>query len=303
MSMNVSICILNWQASSLTIRCLQHLLQLNEITEDSDKIDIVIVDNHSQDNSAKHISDFIAQSKYKRFHFIQSNENQGYAAGNNQAIAYALEQLSPQYIWILNNDTLPSRDSLTALLEAATEDPSVAIWGSSLLDVNGRYLECAGGSYYHPCLSTYSNALKGVLVDAISNELSIKPLDYIEGAAMFVDAIIFREYGLFNEKYFLYFEELDLIKHLPPNRRIEWCKKSLVRHVGGASVENKMAEYQSNLSALIYTRKYHPFCFPFMAMFRFTAKLIRNTFTGKWSLNKTLLSSYKHYFLGRTTSR
>ncbi|WP_419634369.1 glycosyltransferase family 2 protein, partial [Thiolapillus sp.] len=179
------------------------------------------------------------------------------------------------------------------------KQPSVAIFGSTLLDENGLVVECAGGSYYSPCLSTYKHALKGLTIEEAAHAELPKPLDYIEGAAMFVRAEVFRTIGLFNEEYFLYFEELDLIRRLPSGSHIDWCKKSFVRHIGGASMESKVAEYHSNVSALMYTRKYHPYCFPFMAVFRFTAKLFRNILTGSWSLNEALVSSYKHYFLSR----
>jgi GT2 family glycosyltransferase len=299
--MNISICILNWQAASLTIQCLRSILQLDSINESQNPIDIIVVDNDSQDHSASHIKTFIADSEYHRLHFIQSNENQGYASGNNLAITYSLDQLSPHYIWILNNDTRPARDSLSALLDAANKEPSVAIWGSTLLDERAKIVECAGGSYYRPCLSTYKNALKGLPVDAINESQLKEPLDYIEGAALFVDADIFRQCGLFNEDYFLYFEELDLIRRLPLDRRIAWCKNSLVRHIGGASVVSEVAEYQSNLSALIYTRKHHPHCMPLVVIFRFTAKFFRHTLAGRWKLNKTLVLSYKDYFFNHKT--
>ena len=297
--MNVSICILNWEAESLTVCCLKQLLQLKEIEGHADNISIIVVDNNSQDGSDYSIHKFIENSSYEKIHFLRNTTNSGYAAGNNLAIRYALEHLSPDFVWILNNDTLPTADSLSQLLEAAKKQPSVAIFGSTLLDENGSVVECAGGSYYSPCLSTYKHALKGLTIEeAVHAELP-KPLDYIEGAAMFVRAEVFRTIGLLNEEYFLYFEELDLVRRLPSDSHIDWCKKSFVRHIGGASMESKVAEYHSNLSALIYTRKYHPYCFPFMAVFRFMAKLFRNILTGRWSLNEALVSSYKHYFLSR----
>lgn len=298
--MNISICILNWQAAPLTLQCLKYILRLDNINSASQQVDIIIVDNGSQDDSARQINSFINTSSFKRFHFIQSTENKGYASGNNLAIDYSLQHLSPDYIWILNNDTLPSTNSLSALLNAANNQPSVAIWGSTLLDQSGEYIECAGGSYYHPCLSTYTNALKGNPADAAEAATSLlKPLDYIEGAAMFVNADVFRKIGLFNDDYFLYFEELDLIKRLPSGWGIEWCSKSFVRHIGGGSMESEIAEYQSNISALIFTRKHYPYCLPFMAIFRFIAKIFRNTLTGRWHLNQALLSSYAQYFFGR----
>jgi len=296
---NVSICILNWEAESLTIRCLKCLLQLDEIARLTCNVSIIVVDNDSQDGSDLAIHEFIKNSSYKGFHFLRNPTNSGYAAGNNIAIRYALAQLSPDFIWILNNDTLPTPNSLSRLLEAADKQPLVAIFGSTLLDESGTVVECAGGSYYSPCLSTYKHALQGLTIEDIVHAALPKPLDYIEGAAMFVKAEIFREIGLFNEEYFLYFEELDLTRRLPSDKHIAWCKRSLVRHIGGASMENKVAEYHSNVSALIYTRKYHPHCFPFMAVFRFTAKLFRNISTGRWSLNKALLSSYRYYFFSR----
>lgn len=75
-----------------------------------------------------------------------------------------------------------------------------------------------------PCLSTYKHALKGLTIEEAAHAELPKPLDYIEGAAMFVRAEVFRTIGLFNEEYFLYFEELDLIRRLPSGSHIDWCK-------------------------------------------------------------------------------
>ncbi len=91
----------------------------------ADNVSIIVVDNNSQDGSDYSIHKFIENASYEKIHFLQNTTNSGYAAGNNLAIRYALEHLSPDFVWILNNDTLPTADSLSQLLEAAEKQPSL----------------------------------------------------------------------------------------------------------------------------------------------------------------------------------
>lgn len=101
--MKVSIVVLHYLTSNDTIECIDSLLLLKQSLNTNDQLDVVIVDNKSPNNSVK-----ILQDKYNNIsniHFILLDENLGFAKGNNKGYMYAKENLSPDYIVLLNNDT------------------------------------------------------------------------------------------------------------------------------------------------------------------------------------------------------
>ncbi len=308
MALRVSICVLNWEQPTLTTNCLAALLALPEFSDTESLVDVILIDNGSRDDSVRQIQLFVDSVDYPHIHFLTPSKNKGYAAGNNIGIRYAFNKLAPDYIWILNNDTVPRKDSLKYLISAAIDKPQVAIWGSTLLEADGAIIQTAGGCYYSPCLSTYKQALKGVSF-ANSKQLTLKkPLDYIAGASMFIKAELLSQEKLLDEEYFLFFEELDLCKRVPESQSIEWCKESVIVHKGGASMPNKrnasvsgVAEYHSNISALKFTHTYYAHCLLIMVPFRFMAKFFKYLALRDLHLLKPLALSYWDFFTRRTS--
>ena len=262
--LRVSICVLNWENFSDTKRCIDSILALPELYHPDIHADIIIIDNGSLDESVERLQCLVKEPGYSHLHLLINSENLGYAGGNNTGIRYGLDNLEPAYIWVLNNDTLPLPGSLKALVNSACSKRSTAILGSTLLDADAATVQCAGGCYYNSWLGIYKPALAGASRNDLPDLNSRKKLDYICGAALFVRADVFARTGGLSEIYFLYYEELDLVQHLLPGDEINWCKDSLVIHMGGNTVNPDISkrslftEYHSMLSLLLYTKKYFP---------------------------------------------
>lgn len=308
MAARVSVCVLNWENPELTASCLEAVLSLPETLAGEIELDVVCIDNGSRDDSLARLQDFAAHSHHC-VHLLANEFNLGYAGGNNAGIQFALDRLHPDYVWILNNDTLPQPGSLSLLVTEAEREPQKEIWGSTLLEADGQTIQCAGGYYYYPCLSTYKGALAGRGRDELAQLSLKKPVDYISGAAMFVPASTFVNVGLLNAEYFLFFEELDLARRVGGRAHLGWCKASLVIHVGGRSMRkdgagsvSPTAEYHSNVSALKFTRRYYPHCLVVMAVFRLCAKTAKYILTGRPKLLKPLYASFRDYVLKRPES-
>ena len=111
------------------------------------------------------------------------------------------------------------------------------------------------------------------------------------------------EIGLFDETFFLYFEELDLAKRLKPEYRMAWCKEAVIRHIGGVSSgtesnnRSEMAEYHSTLSALKFTRLYYPQRLWVMAPLRYMLKCLQLILKGKPGLIKPLTHAYRDFWV------
>jgi GT2 family glycosyltransferase len=296
----VAIVILNWNGWKETQLCIDSLLPiLNENTH------LIICDNDSSDDSWEHLQSFLNQSFIT---LLRNDKNKGFAGGMNVGINYALENLHPDFVWLLNNDVQIYPDALEKLLISADKRKNIGMWGSTLLENDGK-TQCAGGCKYYPFLTIFKPILAGKTLNEI-NEKEIDPdkikLDYIAGAALFIRTEAIKKIGLLNEEYFLFYEELDYTQRLKKaNFNIAWCKESVVIHKGSASVGNvrennkekiKNANYYENLSTLKYSKNFYPKTFWLIFINRFILKSLALIITGRWYLFAPLFKAYRDYF-------
>lgn len=191
----IFIVILQFNNSRDTIKCLESVKELNW-----QNFRAIVVDNASEIQHLNNIRLFIESQERvgeRRFKLIANRENLGYAGGNNIGIKYALEN-GADYVLILNPDTTVKRNILVKLLETA-QKRRAGITGPAI-DENGKVIYRGEiewlkpelfHSQPHPKLST------------------LNPNQYVPGAAMFVGKKVFEKIGMFDERYFLYFEDAD----------------------------------------------------------------------------------------------
>ena len=163
---NVSIIILNWNGWKDTIVCLESLYQTNY-----SNFNVILVDNASTDNSIDKIREFsknISKKKYGFFDYnfkdnifietkanieldsyknlilIKNDKNYGFAEGNNIGIKFAFDNLNPQYILLLNNDTLVDINFLKELFNVVESDKEIGSVQSLLLRPGGNIIDSLG---------------------------------------------------------------------------------------------------------------------------------------------------------------
>ena len=221
---NVVTCVLvNWNGYRNTIACLDRLKAMP-----FDGLDIVVVDNGSTDDSTEQI-----HSAHPDVKLIKTEHNLGFAAGCNRGIRYAID-CGSRYVWLLNNDTQPDPDALQHLVNVAESGNRIGAVGSVLyLTDPHKDVQCWGGGIVN-CWFGYSREAK-------------KPeragrLDYLTAASVLVPALVFNDVGLFDERYFLYWEDADFSFRL---RRRGWslavAAEAMVRHENGASTARDLA--------------------------------------------------------------
>jgi GT2 family glycosyltransferase len=142
--------------------------------------------------------------------------NGGFAAGNNAAISAVLaDPDSPPYILLLNPDTLVRPGAIRELLAFMESHPDAGIAGSRLDDPDGTPQRSA---FRFPTIrSELDMGLKlGIVSKLLRNWLAAPPVrddahqtDWVAGASMIIRSRIFGQIGLLDEKYFMYFEEVD----------------------------------------------------------------------------------------------
>ncbi len=206
---NVAIVIVNYRTGELVVNCLESLKNiLNQ------SVKVIIVDNLSGDNSVDLIGEWVSTNK--NAHLICSENNSGFSGGNNLAIESAKKMgFDADFVWLLNPDTVIREDALQHLLTFMEQNPQVGITGSRLEDFDGTP-QCSAFRF-HTILSELDDGLKlGIISNLLKRwqvalPISDKPVkvDWLAGASMLIRKQVFDDIGLFDDDYFLYFEETD----------------------------------------------------------------------------------------------
>lgn len=251
----VYIIVLNYQNVYDTIECLNSLIE-----QDYQSYKIVLVDNASQDDSVKKLSEYAKKNDVVTF--IESPRNGGYAAGNNMGILYAQQQGDMDYVWILNNDTVVEKDALSKVVEKAYADKEIGLCGSKLIYSWNRDLVQAIGGKYNKFLGIGWN---------VTDESLVNNLDYANGAAVLVSKYFLDDVGLMCEEYFLYYEEIDWALRAKGKYKITCALDSIVYHKEGASIggsdaqknnKSELADYFSIRNRLLVSKKYYKIYVP-----------------------------------------
>jgi len=206
--------VLNYRTPELTIACLHSLV--NEV-EALPGTQVTIVDNDSADGSVEQISAAIATENWDWVTFLPQDRNGGYAFGNNVAIRPALAADSPpDYILLLNPDTVVRPGALQALVDFMDKTPEAGIAGSRLEEPDGTP-QCSAFRFPNVWSELDSGLRLGLVTQLLAQQIVpilpvtelIQQVDWVAGASMIVRRQVFETAGLMDEKYFLYFEEVD----------------------------------------------------------------------------------------------
>lgn len=212
--MRLLIVILNYRTSNLTIDCLYSLID-QVIALSNTKV--VVTDNASGDNSVELISQTIEKEGWSNWvELIALEHNGGYAFGNNAGIIPFLESLDPpDYVLLLNPDTIVRDNAIKILLDFMEENLQVGIAGSRLEHPDGT-AQCS--SFRFPSIfSELDNSLRlGIISKLLAKWIVAPPVpentcqtDWVPGASMIIRRAVLEQAGLIDEQYFMYYEDTD----------------------------------------------------------------------------------------------
>ncbi|MCL4215502.1 MAG: glycosyltransferase family 2 protein [Candidatus Hydrogenedentes bacterium] len=232
--------IVNFRTRQLTLDCLDGLYAGEETA-----FPALVVDNTPETAEQTSLNLALAERDWKSVSVWPLLENKGFAAGNNAAIRPALDSDSPpEYVLLLNPDTVPRKGAVSSLLEFMDAHIDVGIAGSRLEDPDGTPQISA---FRFPSIGTELVwALRlGILsrmfpqwVIAPPVKDSAGPTDWVAGASMIVRRAVFEDIGLMDEAFFLYFEEVDFCRRARDAGWPCWyVPESRVVHLVGASSE------------------------------------------------------------------
>lgn len=334
MTSQTHVILVNWNGAADTIACLEALVRLEG------DFTVTVCDNGSTDGSVELIADWANNPETRSpstppgtstagpclrpptlrivgpdassvsdthtfLTIIEAGMNLGFAGGNNLGIRLALQDPACEYIWILNNDTVPARDALSALI-ARMRDPAVAVCGSTLIYYDEPDRVQALGAQHFLLRARGQPIGAGLKIHELPEQAAVEAkLDYVIGASLFTRKSVMARTGGLSEAYFLYFEELDLSRRLAPGERLGWAPRSLVYHKEGASIGTSSrgrpgpaSVYYLRLALLRFYATHHPLLLP-LALARVIREGIDDLAQGDFQAVGATLRAAVDFFLRR----
>lgn len=239
--------ILNWRTPAMTLQSCEAALQAMQGIAGA----ITIVDNDSGDGSFETISAEVVARGWDKgavpVRVIQSGRNGGFGAGNNVGIKAGLPGgARPDYAYILNSDAFPAPDAIRALLAHLEAHPKTGFAGSFIHGTDGaphrtafRFPSACGELEGAARFGPISRLLKRHIVAQPIPEVTGR-VDWLAGASLMMRQDVLDQIGLFDEVFFLYYEETDLcLRAARAGWPTDYVLESRVAHIGSASTGMK----------------------------------------------------------------
>jgi GT2 family glycosyltransferase len=264
-SHDASVIIVSFNTKGILRECLESV----ERESDGLRIEILVVDNHSSDGSPE-----MVEKEFPRVRMLRSSINLGFGAANNLAIQAA----GGRYVVLLNSDAFLCSGSLRTAVNNMDLHPEVALAGARLV---GRDFSWQPSARMFPSVLSDAVVLTGLAARfsksrffgnfdrTWADPLEPAQVDWVPGAFSIIRAQVLEEVGLFDPRFFMYSEEVDLCRRIKrAGYQIWYWPDILVIHVGGESSRQvKDLEHSTSgstqlvlwrmRSTLLYYRKHH----------------------------------------------
>lgn len=257
------IVVINYKTPDLLKQCLNSILKDNPRLEDR----ILVIDNFSEDNSVE-----MMRKEFPAFKVLASEYNSGFAAAINWGINNAPS--STRYFLFLNPDIIVRSKAIKKMVAFMEQHSDVALIGPKLLNPDlsvqsscRRFITPKLILYRRTFLGRFGFAKKSLakfLMEDIDHS-KIQEVDWIFGACMMVRARAIEEVGIMDERYFLYFEDMDWCRrfwekgwkvcYYPPAAMIHYHRRDSAADSGFSALFNRAARTHIK-SAFKYFLKY-----------------------------------------------
>ena len=205
--MQLSVIIVNYNVKYFLEQCL-YSVQKACLGVDAE---IIVADNNSTDGSREYL-----EQNFKTVNFIWNIQNVGFAKANN----HALEKAKGDFILFLNPDTILSEDSIEKCLQFFTTNNNAGAIGIHMIDGSGNFLKESKRAFPSPITSLFKlSGLASLFPQSKTfaryhlghlSENENHEVDVLAGAFMMMPKKILNEIGNFDERFFMYGEDVDL---------------------------------------------------------------------------------------------
>jgi GT2 family glycosyltransferase len=257
MAPDLSIIIVPWNCRDELAACLRAL----DPGRCRVACETIVVDNASRDGTARMVVE-----QFPGVLLIANEENRGFAAANNQGLA----QATGRHVLFLNPDTVVHDDALEALVRTLDGDESIGACGPQLLNADGSIQPSVREFPTFPALLYQYTPLRALgLGRGAYQRYKARGFDFtrpadvasLMGAALCVPRRVLDRVGPFDERFFVYFEEVDLCRRIADaGLRVRFVPEARITHLGGASAEQGPASFYLFRSMFRYLKKHHGLC-------------------------------------------
>lgn len=209
----VAVIIVNWKKYTITSKCIESVFKCNY-----SNYEIILVDNESDDSK-------LSTLKRKNITTISNSKNEGFSKANNQGIDYAIKN-NFDYILMLNNDTIVKSNLIDVLVRTA-QAKKISTIQPLILNHNGQKIWNGGGKI---------NYFFGTFFSSNKVSKSYKTIDWFTGCCCLFETKLFLEIGKLDEKFFAYYEDVDLSLRIKKNGyKIGFTSQTELIHLESAS--------------------------------------------------------------------
>lgn len=192
----VFIVVLNYNGKRTLSRCLRSIQALEYARKE-----VVVVDNASTDGSFDSVREQLPSA-----HFIRNSENVGFARGANVGLRYALDQ-GADFVWLLNPDASVSKDALGRLITLFRKHPLVGMASPVVYEPKKAYQRRRRVWFGGGRINWFRLRAEHTHMRSHTHPFET---GFLSGCALLLRAESLRKVGLFDERFFLYYEDVDL---------------------------------------------------------------------------------------------
>jgi GT2 family glycosyltransferase len=279
----ILIILLNYKTPQMTLRAARATVRAMRGLQ----AELVIVDNDSADGSFEQMHEALLEADWAQeapIRLVQSGHNGGFGAGNNVGIRMGMADGSPpDYVYIQNSDAFPEPDAIARLAQHLDAHPRAGMVGSYIKGEDGQ-VQLSTFRFPSVWSELEGSVRFGPVTWLLSNKSVPRPMsetqevDWLAGASVMMRQSMLDDIGLFDETFFLYFEETELcLRAARAGYERHYVHDSVVTHIGSASTGMgrwaRVPQYWLN-SRWYYFRKSHG---PTYAVFATVMHLIGGT--------------------------
>lgn len=242
----LSVVIVSYDSASLLLACLQSLEENVDMS-----YEVIVVENHPDGDL-----DTVTE-RFPYVRVVYNTTNEGFGAGNNRGV----KQANGQYLLFINPDTELKHGSLRAMTQALEETPHIGSLAFALL----KSEETVQAYQYGSFLTLRNLVSRSFAFPQVETPLTAQPawqsVHWHSGGAFLTRKEVFDELEGFDERFFMYFEDMDLCKRMfEAGYTLYWTKNVLFTHTEGGTQgprpETKRRYYASQRR---YLRKHTSF--------------------------------------------
>ncbi|MFH2019688.1 MAG: glycosyltransferase family 2 protein [bacterium] len=301
MKPKVSVIIVSYNTRRLTVKSIKSAYASKGFAKD--ELEVILVDNNSKDDTVSYIKEHLPEVK-----LITNRENKGFGGGNNQGVKIA----KGKYVLLLNTDAFLAPDSLKVLVDILEKNNDIVSVGPQLRYGDGR-LQPSGGYLPTPlrvmAWMFWWDKLPLIkklfptpyhVFDPAWHKKTQYP-DWLMGACVMFRREEFLAAGGFDEKIFMYAEEVELYRRLKENlgKKVLFTPKTQVVHLGRASSNKANAFVLTHeLKGIKYIyQKHYPHLLWFIKLAIFKGVLLRLAVFSLIPSRREVVKEYQNYFL------